>query len=422
MIAIEPGQRRTYNLPVPVDQPSGLYWYHPHHHGATDVQVSGGMAGLIVVRGPIDQVPEIAAAREIFMVVQSINVNPGTDGVYEYEPVAYQPQSNPAAYSGETNFTMMTVNGQGVLWIDNTSANNMTVAGTQLALPQFQMQPGEVVRLRLLNGTNGWYLPLLLPGMNCHLIAFDGVNLAAPVAATFNFTGTVTQFNLSADGTDVLSTAPGNRIEMLVQAPATPGVYTLAVAPQSGIEAGSAGFNLAQFVVTGAPVTMSIPATLPAPTRDPFIADSEITMRRTIVFHETVDQPAGFATLLTGFYPYVNDALFDESTINYNFTLGAAEEWTIVNQTSCGHPFHIHVNSYELTAINGVALAVPEIWDTFMIPPAQATQTGSQFDGYTPQGSITIRIRFKEWTGKSVFHCHILNHEDTGMMNNFLIS
>jgi suppressor of ftsI len=422
MIAIEPGQQFTYNLPVPIDQPSGLYWYHPHHHGATDVQVSGGMAGLIVVRGPIDQVPEIAAAREIFMVIQSINVNPGAGGVYDYEPVAYQPQSNPAAYSGGTNFTMMTVNGQGVLWIDNTSSNNMNVAGTPLALPQFAMQPGEVVRVRLLNGTNGWYLPLLLPGMTCNLIGFDGVNLVTPVEATFDFAGTVTQFNLSEAGTNVLSTAPGNRIEMLVQAPTTPGLYTLSVAPQTGVEFSSAGFNLAQFVVGGAPVTMSIPTALPQPTRDAPIADSEITTRRTITFHETVNQPVGFATLLTGFYPYIDNALFDEGTINYNLTLGAAEEWTIVNQTSCGHPFHIHVNSYQLTAVNGVPLAVPEVWDTFMVPPAQAMQTGNQFDGYTPQGSITIRIRFQEWSGKSVFHCHILGHEDTGMMNNILIS
>ena len=77
MIQVQPGQTYSYDFPIPPDHPSGLHWYHPHNHGSTDVQVSNGMAGLvIVVRGPIDQVPEIKAAREIFMVVQTLDVNP----------------------------------------------------------------------------------------------------------------------------------------------------------------------------------------------------------------------------------------------------------------------------------------------------------------------------------------------------------
>lgn len=423
MIAIEPGQSFRYDFPIPADHPSGLYWYHPHHHGSTDVQVSGGMAGLIVVRGAIDEVPEIAAAREIFFVIQSLNVNPAGDGTYNYEPVAYQsPATNPNAYTGLPAYTMMTVNGQGVLWINNNSSNNQNVAGTPLTLPQFTMQPGEIVRIRMLNGTNGWYLPLLLPGMKCYLIGFDGVNLPALVESDFSFNGTVTQLNLSSPSTNVLSTAPGNRIEMLVQAPQTPGTYKLSVAPQNGIEFGSAGFDLAEFVVSGTPVSMSIPASLPTPTRDyPLIAQSDIVAQRTIQFHESVTQPAGFNTILTGFWPYINDSLFNEMTINYSPQVDTAEEWTIVNQTTCGHPFHIHVNSYEVIEVNGVPVP-PTVWDTFMVPPAPVQYNGNQFDGYTPAGSIKIRVRFRQWTGKSVFHCHILPHEDTGMMNNILIT
>ena len=101
--------------------------------------------------------------------------------------------------------------------------------------------------------------------------------------------------------------------------------------------------------------------------------------------------------------------------------VNTAEEWTIINGTTCGHPFHIHVNSFELIEVNGVPVP-PSIWDTFMVPPAQAMQSGASFDGYTPQGQIKIRLRFKQWRGKSVFHCHILPHEDTGMMNNILIT
>src|SRR5262249_13983525 len=75
MIEIKPGENQQYDFPIVNDQPSGLYWYHPHKHGSVDVQVSGGMAGLIVVRGPIDEVPEIKKAREIFFAFQTLEVN-----------------------------------------------------------------------------------------------------------------------------------------------------------------------------------------------------------------------------------------------------------------------------------------------------------------------------------------------------------
>ncbi|GAC1392808.1 MAG: hypothetical protein NVSMB31_11360 [Vulcanimicrobiaceae bacterium] len=434
MIAIEPGQQYTYNFPIPADHPSGLFWYHPHHHGSTDVQVAGGMAGLIVVRGPIDQVPEIAAAREILMAIQTLEVNQiGNTNNYEYEPVAYQAatSANPNAYTGGTAFTMLTVNGQGVVWMNNNAPSSTPPAGSpalnQISTPQITMQPGEVIRLRLLNGTNGIYLPLLLPGMDCYVIAYDGINLPAPVKKKFDFSGTVTQLNLSAPATNVLSTAPGNRVELLIQAPATPGTYTLSVAPQSGIEGPLGRFNIANFVVTGTPVSMSIPAALPLPTREyPLITQSETVRTRTIYFHESVSQPAGFNAVLTGFWVWIAGdtfpgQLFNEMTNNFPLALGTAEEWILINQTTCGHPFHIHVNSFEVIAVNGVDLPVPQFQDTFMIPPAQAPM-GSSVDGLTPQGSIKIRMRFKQWTGKAVFHCHILQHEDTGMMQNIIIS
>jgi len=259
--------------------------------------------------------------------------------------------------------------------------------------------------------------------MNCYVIANDGINFPAPVKKTFDFAGTVTQFNLSDPNTNVLSTAPGNRVELLIQAPATPGTYTLSVAPQSGIEGPLGAFNLASFVVSGTPVSMSIPASLPLPTREyPAIPDSEIVRRRTIQFHESGTQPPGFATVLTGFYVWVDTALFDEMTNNFPLSLGTAEEWTLINKTACGHPFHIHVNSFQVMEINGVPVSTPQFQDTFMIPPAQSASMGNMVDGLTPQGSIKIRMRINHWTEKAVYHCHILTHADTGMMANILIS
>jgi FtsP/CotA-like multicopper oxidase with cupredoxin domain len=76
MVAIQPGTTYQYSFAVPPDQPTGLYWYHPHHHGSTDVEVSGGMAGLILVKGAIDRVPEIAAARDVQLAFQRSTSTP----------------------------------------------------------------------------------------------------------------------------------------------------------------------------------------------------------------------------------------------------------------------------------------------------------------------------------------------------------
>jgi suppressor of ftsI len=87
------------------------------------------------------------------------------------------------------------------------------------------------------------------------------------------------------------------------------------------------------------------------------------------------------------------------------------EEWRLVvgdsqHGGSEGHPFHIHVNPFEVISVNGKLLEPGTIKDTVWIPT---------------ESTVVIRMRFKEFIGKSVFHCHILPHEDTGMMQNFLM-
>lgn len=407
MLNIDPGSSFTYEFPIPADHPSGLFWFHPHHHGSTDVQVSGGMAGLIVVRGEIDQVPEIKAAREVFMVVQTLNVNQSkTDPtLYEYEPIAYEtPQDG--GYNLGTDFTMLTVNGQGVCWANN-NANNGNGSYTPLPVPQFEMKPGEVIRLRILNGTNFLFLPLTFPGLEMHAIAFDGVNLAAPIPMTLNYTGSISAANMFTQ--NVFITSPANRLDFLVRAPQQPGTYTISACATSDVAfMPFPQFDLAQIVVSGSPVSMNIPAALPIPQREyPPIADSEIVATRTITYSEGPN-----STLLTGFGFYIDGKLYDEMSIPQSPRSGTAEEWTIVNKTTESHPFHIHVNSFQVYAVNGVKQTPPNVWDTFLVPP---------MSGSTP-GTLTIRIRFKEFRGKTVHHCHVLPHEDTGMMQNLMIT
>jgi suppressor of ftsI len=405
MIEVEPGTNYFYSFPIPEDHPSGLHWYHPHKHGSTDVQVSGGMAGLIVVRGPIDEVPEIKAAREFFVVVQSLNVNKSpTEDLYEREYVAYKTKKE-GGYSYGTQFTMLTVNGEGVNWIDNSGDDPVL---EQLTVPQYDVRPGEVVRVRLLNGTNGIPLALALPGFTSWQIGFDGVNLVAPKLKDISGAGTplVNEKNLF--------TAPyrlameGNRIELLIQAPASPGSYKLSSLPTKGISDSMYGnIDLVEFVVSGEPVKMGIPASLPRPEREyPLVTDADL-----------VDSPKRFRfsqgkndQLLMGFGFTVNDRLYEMLECPTTVKRGTCEEWIIENDTEEAHPFHIHMISFQVEEVAGIKKD-SEIWDTFIIPP----KIGETL------GELRIRMRFKQFHGKEVFHCHILPHEDTGMMQNFLV-
>ncbi len=414
MIEIEPGQRFSYDFTVPKDHPSGLFWYHPHKHGSTDVQVSGGMAGLIVMRGPIDDVPEIAAARELFFVLQSLEVNRGNKHpvtFYEREYAAYETPKN-GGYRGFTDFTMLTVNGKGLYWVDNLFNKNTY---QQLSVPSFAVAPGEVVRFRMLNGTNVRTLLMTLDGFDVWQIGFDGINLLAPALKDMSGAGVTSITAKNLFDLPIQIASPGNRLELLLRAPQTPGTYTLRSLGSktiSGLGKKPPTLELARFVVSGAPRKMAIPKSLPKPAREyPLVRDDEIVAKRSFVFNIHFPSTA----LLTGVEFTINGGLYKMLECPTRVQVGSCEEWRIENEDVLeSHPFHIHTNSFEVVAINDVPVNPVQIWDTFGVPP-KTSKNGTN-------GSITIRIRFKQWTGKDVFHCHVLNHEDTGMMQNFLIT
>jgi suppressor of ftsI len=398
MIMIMPGDQFVYNFAIPLNHPSGLYWYHPHNHGSTDVQVSGGMAGAILVKGPIDQVPEIAVARDEPIIIQLVKVNPDLmePNLWTWEPKAYVPGtipfSNQGGYDFETSLEFITVNGQAVEKIDYT--HGFPPMWSQLPPPTYNMEPGEVMRLRILNGVDEYLLPVTLPGFEMYIIGQDGINLLAPEL-------------VGPDQMTALRMAPANRAEVLIRAPMQPTTGALTALPMGENFTTNPLFTLANFVVSGTPKPMDIPASLPVPTREyPFIAENEIVQRRTIVFNEAHDP-----TNLFGIGYTLNGQSYNEFIVDPGpAVVGTAEEWVLINATGEGHPFHIHTNSFEV-------LGLPfdpnyhRLHDTIWIPPGMNN---------TPT-TITIRMRFLSFAGKEVYHCHILPHEDQGMMSNFVI-
>ena len=425
MIAIGPGESKEYVFDIPADQPEGLYWYHPHHHGSTAVQAVSGLAGGIVVRGPVDDVPEIKAAREIVLVISDIGLFPSEQehGSWLYEPVQnavwdtfsgsvkrWDPRTRsmqiaPDLKSGFTTgdyaLRYFLANGQPYFKEEHNAASPTMPVGTQLDAPRFTLRPGEVARFRFLNANSDSLMPLVVAGHDVHLIGLDGVNLPEPRRI-----GAV-----PVDGTTgQLLLAPANRAEFLIRAGA-PGLYPVVQLEQKRQFLVSARKTIAEIEVAGAPMNppMGLPGRLPAPSREyPLIRDEEIVRIRKVVFSGAFP---GVLNPIVGVDFMINNALYDEQSIEAVVETHTAEEWHLsvpgTHQGGTeGHPFHIHVNSFEVISVGGVAQPPGTIMDTVWVPMHE---------------EVVIRMRFKEWEGKSVFHCHILPHEDTGMMQNFLI-
>jgi FtsP/CotA-like multicopper oxidase with cupredoxin domain len=98
---------------------------------------------------------------------------------------------------------------------------------------------------------------------------------------------------------------------------------------------------------------------------------------------------------------FINGEMFSHDRVNTVVQLDTVEEWTISNDTTEQHPFHIHVNDFQVVSVNGEAYDAVSLQDTVILPPG---------------GEVVIRMHFSDFLGKYVYHCHILNHEDNGMM------
>ena len=417
MIAVPPGGSYEYVFQIPEDHSSGLNWYHPHKHGATAVQAMSGMAGGLIVTGAIDEVPEIKAAREITLVMQDIGLFPSEEdpNLWTYDPVQnaiWVTGTGEVTIKGEKtdlkggfsggDFTLhyYLLNGQPYFKETHNDADGSKPLGTQLDVQRFTMAPGEVVRFRMLNGNAVTLMPIIIEGHDIHLIALDGVNFpnVRTIPATTDDSG---------DGQLLLAQA--NRAEFLIKASMTPGIYRIRQLAQDQQFLASQAKVIAEIEVTGEANDMALPDGLPTPSREyPLITPEEIKRVRLFEFS---DQTPAVINTVVGSDFYINNSLYGETEVPTVVNRDDAEEWHIIVGDSThggseGHSFHIHVNSFEVISLNGVEQPAGTIQDTVWV--AENT-------------TAVIRIRFKEFVGKSVYHCHILPHEDTGMMQNFLI-
>ena len=372
-ITIRPRESRVYEIAVPDDHTGGLFWYHPHRHGGVAQQVGGGMAGALIVRGAIDEVPEVAAATEQVMVLQALHLG---DDFELLDPI---PNATRAEAFFPRTQVFWTINGQ--------------------FRPKITMRQGEVQRWRILNAAEGKLASLRLAGHPLHHIAYDGYTLPQPRMTTDTFI------------------VPGGRTEALVRA-GRPGVYDLVLSPGSSQRPslpgwpqapsttqrpgadGTVSAELVTRVVATVEVLadrddMALPAQLPAfaPPLLPIAAE------RTVEYTVHRNDRGEFESF------GIDHEAFSIDNQPYQMHLGTAEQWTVVNAADEGfvHVFHIHVNPFLVTHVNGERLVTPEWRDTYPLGP----HLGDSF---------TFTMNLEDFAGMTVQHCHVLAHEDLGMM------
>lgn len=238
--------------------------------------------------------------------------------------------------------------------------------------PTLTIAPGETQLWRFANVGAEIYYQLRLDGHAFNVVAEDG----SPVWDVAN--------------ADALVLPPGKRFDVLVQGGAA-GSYAFKTIPY---DQGSHDFPdavLATLTVAG---TAQPPAPLPAsvaPDRD--LDSAPIAASRDITFSDaTVNDRDVF---------YINGQQFDHDRVDARVKLGTVEEWTIHNVSDQQHPFHLHINDVQVISVNGQPYDANGLQDIVNLPAA---------------GEVVVRVPFDDFTGKFVFHCHILFHEDNGMM------
>lgn len=355
---LAPGDDGAYALHIPEQHPEGLYWVHPHRHGAVARQVSLGLALPLIVRGALDRVPEVAAAREHVLVLQDFELDASG------RPI--QPG------------TMTLMAGR--------EGSSVTASGQ--SRPRIALERDGALRLRLLNASASRFYRLSLDGHPMHVIATDGGRLARPQAV------------------DELLLAPGERRDVLILGQREAGTHRLMNLPYdrgtTGMMGGAGGagapFEVASIVYDGRALS---PVSLPTSLGDELERLSEPRVRRTFVLSEGMGMMMGRSP---GMRFLINGREFDHTRVDDRVRLGDVEEWEYVNTTTMDHPMHVHTNAFQRLGADGE----PEpAWLDGVVVPAR--------------GRVRIRLRFADFAGLSVQHCHILDHEDLGMMSSVSI-
>jgi FtsP/CotA-like multicopper oxidase with cupredoxin domain len=367
-----------FNIQIPKNEPPGLYWYHPHVHGFTEFQVNGGAAGALIVEGMEKFHPEVTGLKERVFVIRQQYLVPWVPGPYQL------------------------------------SINYQVAAFPSFPSPIIDMKPNEKQFWRVANATIQDFLPLQVwfngKPQKLQLIALDGYPLPQ------------SRFE------ETILIPPAGRAEFFVQAPPQNNdAIFIALAYSTG-PTGNPDLEqeLGKISVSGnekeKPETkQEINASERAPQasmKSIKFADLEKqkpTTERKLYFSEEfggTNGPIQFYITVDGQKQKVFEA--NEKPV-ITTHVGAVEDWTIENRALETHAFHIHQIHFKLLEVDGKPVENEDLRDTYEVPFWEGP-------GH-PYHSFKARFDFRDPTiaGTFVFHCHILLHEDMGMMHKILV-
>jgi FtsP/CotA-like multicopper oxidase with cupredoxin domain len=398
---INSGQTFNYNVAFPANEPPGLYWYHPHVHGIAEHALQGGAAGAIVVDGIENVQPAVSGLRQRILMVRDQNV-----------PKNPPPTGNIPSWDVTLNYIPITSP------TDPTSNNFVPAI--------LQMQAGDKEFFRVSNSSSDTILDLqyVFDGrpQTMQVVAIDAVPVNSQDGAQPGSLIPVRHFVLP----------PAARVEFIVSAP--PSSVHLAQLITLGINTGSLGDNDPQRplatiqLVSGSSstgkddVVQAFTSLDTSHRRFGGLGTAPIAARRTVFFDEncppnsTGCTPNQFFMAVVGKPEHVFDPNLPPDIVA---TQGTVEQWRIENRAGENHEFHFHQvhflvqsqNNFEINGFRQAPAITGQYLDMIQVPA---------WDGNPnhPFPSITALIDFRgPDIGDFVFHCHILGHEDLGMMN-----
>lgn len=362
-LAVDQGQTQIYEFRIPPGS-AGTHWYHPHVHGSVARQLFEGLAGPIVVEGRLDANSRVGRIEDYLLVLKDITLVNGA----------------PAAH-------------EAVDWMNGKEGTLVLVNG---ALQPVLSPRGGTVRLRFLNASNARYYRLSLEGQPFYLIATDGGLIGSPQPLT-----------------ELLLT-PGERAEVLVQL-TREGPIRLLNLPYNrggmgmmrgmggmssrGRMSGMRGNRMDGTGVAQTLLTLQAPAARPMSTPSRLALVERLDPARAVVTRLVI--LSGSMGMMSAEF-FINGRSFDHERVDFVGSLGDLEVWEIQNRTTMDHPMHLHTYPFQVLSRDGVPEPFVAWRDVVNVPAG---------------GTVRIAIPLRDFTGTTVFHCHIVEHEDRGMMS-----
>lgn len=379
-LAIAPGRRYAYEVPV-IDR-AGTYWYHSHAHHRTGIQSYRGMSGVFLVRDEHEDALGLPrGAHELPMLIQDRRLAP--DGTLVYDPVMHEVMEG---FFGDAAF----------------------VNGTRLPMHEVET---TTYRLRLVNGCTSRILRLALSnGTPFTLLGTDGGLLAR------------------AEVVERIDLAPGERVDVLADFGTVPVGQTVSLVSQafdnpvmgmmgmgggmgrgmSGGMGGGPGRMGAGGIPQGGEMTLVEFRVARAVSVPRWRAPARLHPERSAVREAVRTRTFRFESMRM--QHYINGRSFDMERIDVRVPFGDTEVWQFVNPSPFPHPIHVHEVQFEvLERVGGRGRIMP--WergpkDTVLVMPGE---------------QVNVRLTFDSYRGRFLMHCHNLIHEDMGMMLNFAV-